>query len=675
MKLETASCIKKFTFVFCILFIFLWSAAPVFSYPLKITDAEGNNITIDKKPSQVVSLVPSITEMIFRLGVGDSVKAVTYHDTWPPETSEKQIVGGFLSPSLNRIEKMQPDIIFLAGNHKEIRERFNHGKCRLIDIETDSIADSYKDILLLGKIFNREKAAVSIVDEIEKELQTISQKTARIPVSERRRVIRLMGRDTVMTPGDDSFQNELIRAAGGIPPELNKKGNIVTITKAEWMKFNPQVIYGCGGDRKAAEKIFSLPGWKDVEAVKNGRIFYFPCELTCRASTHTGYFVSWLSSRIYPDVFSKKENQVLKEKIFRSRDLKIDLDYIKHVRIAYSNIYDFINKTLIVDFKKPLSIVSTLEGQRDGIESVGNHYSSPPCWGMEHGRGLKDIRSRVYQTIGKSEDTSSFLFTGADMDNLSIKQKHFKDMEVYALVTAGVKSNAVRMSKDHGNYYEPGTINIIIMTNMMLTNRAMTRAIIAATEAKTAALMDMDIRSSYSSLIHKATGTGTDNIIVVQGNGIRIDSAGGHCKMGEMIANAVYDGVKEAIYKQNGVVVDRNIFQRLKERKISIFDFVSEMNCECSTNQKSDLAGAVEEILLDPRYTGFLESSLALSDDYEKGLLTDLSTYKLWCNTIVEEIAGKKIEGMTDLVGRNDLPVVLKMALNTILNGAYYITE
>jgi iron complex transport system substrate-binding protein len=675
MKLETGFCIKKLAFVFCILFIFFWSAAPVFSYPVKITDAEGNNITIKKKPSQVVSLVPSITEMIFKLGAGDSVKALTYHDTWPPETSEKQIVGGFLSPSLNRIEKMQPDIIFLAGNHKEIRKRFNHGKCRLIDIETDSIADSYKDILLLGKIFNREKTAVSIVDEIEKELQTISQKTAKLPVSERRRVIRLMGRDTVMTPGDDSFQNELIRAAGGIPPELNKKGNIVTITKAEWMKFNPQVIYGCGGDRKAAENFFSLPGWKDVEAVKNGRIFYFPCELTCRASTHTGYFVSWLSSRIYPDVFSKKENQVLKEKIFSSRDLKIDLDYIKHARIAYSNIYDFINKTLIVDFKKPLSIVSTLEGQRDRIESVGNHYSSPPCWGMEHGRGLKDIRSRVFQTIGKSEGTSSFLFTGADMDNLSIKQKHFKDMEVYALVTAGVKSNAVRMSKDHGNYYEPGTINVIIMTNMMLTNRAMTRAIIAATEAKTAALMDMDIRSSYSSLHHQATGTGTDNIIVVQGNGIRIDSAGGHCKMGELIANAVYDGVKEAIYKQNGVVVDRNIFQRLKERKISISDFVSEMNCECSTNQKSDLAGAVEEILLDSRYTGFLESSLALSDDYEKGLLTDLSTYKLWCNTIVEEIAGKKIKGMTDLVGRNDLPVVLKMALNTILNGAYYITE
>jgi len=59
-------------------------------------------------------------------------------------------------------------------------------------------------------------------------------------------------------------------------------------------------------------------------------------------------------------------------------------------------------------------------------------------------------------------------------------------MEILALVTAGVKSNAVRMSKDTGRYYEPGTINIILLPNMKLTSRAMTRAIISATEAKTA---------------------------------------------------------------------------------------------------------------------------------------------------------------------------------------------
>jgi adenosylcobinamide amidohydrolase len=462
----------------------------------------------------------------------------------------------------------------------------------------------------------------------------------------------------------------MIRAAGGIPPELGKKGDIVVITKEEWMRFNPHIIYGCGGDRETARKFFDRPGWKDVDAVKNGNIFYFPCNLTCRVSTNTGYFVSWLSSRIYTDEFSNKEDQVLEEKIFKSRKLDLDLDYIEDARISYSHIHDFLNKTLIIDFKQPLSVVSTLEGEQKGIESVGNHYSPPSCWGIGHKSGLSGVRKRVYQVIGKSDETASFLLTGADMDNLVVKRQKFNDMEIYVLVTAGVKSNAVRMSKDEGRFYEPGTINIILLPNMKLTPRAMTRAIISATEAKTAALQDLDIRSAYSSLYNQATGTGTDNIIVTQGTGIRIENAGGHSKLGELIAKAVYAGVQEAVHKQNGIVNRRNVFQRLKDRKISMFALTSGIKCNCSL-KKRDLVCAVEEILLNPRYAGFVEASFALSDDYERGLICDLSDYELWCRKVAEEIAGKEIEDMTDLIFPDHLPVVIKMSFNSILNGIY----
>jgi ABC-type Fe3+-hydroxamate transport system substrate-binding protein/adenosylcobinamide amidohydrolase len=662
---------KRFNILILSSFILLaifCSKAPAFSYPVTLTDAQGNKITVNEKPSKVVSLVPSITEIIFKIGAGDAVRAVTYHDTHPPEAATKEIVGGFFSPSLKAIKAMRPDVIFYSRFHKQIKDKLGHGKCQLINLETDSMADSYKNIRILGRIFNKEDEAKKVVDRIKNELQIITKKVARIPQSKRKRVIRLMGRDEVMTPGDDSFQNEMIRAAGGIPPALGKKGNIVVITKEEWIRFNPQVIYGCGGDRETARKFFDRPGWKGVDAVKNGKIFWFPCDLTCRASTNSGYFVSWLSSRIYTDEFSNKEDQVLDEKIFKSRKLKLDLDYIKDIRISYSHIHDFLNKTLIIDFKEPLPVVSTLEGERKGIESVGNHYSPPSCWGIGHKSGLSGVRKRVYQVIGKSEETANFLFTGADMDNLAIKHENFRDMEVYALVTAGVQSNAVRMSKDEGRFYEPGTINIIILPNMGLTPRAMTRAIISATEAKTAALQYLDIRSAYSSLYNQATGTGTDNIIVVQGTGVRIDNAGGHSKMGELIARAVYEGVQEAIYKQNGIVNSRNIFQRLKDRKISIYGLVSETKCDC-IYEKSGLGGAIEKILLDPRYACFIEASFAISDSYERGLICDLGAYELWCKDVAEEISGKKIAQLSDVVETDGMPVVLKMALNAVLNG------
>ncbi len=668
MKLERCFYTKKLRFLFFVPFIILFNTSPALSYPVEFIDSQGNRITINDRPSQVVSLVPSITEIIFKIGAGDAVKAITYHDTYPSEAATKEIIGGFFSPSLKTIEAMRPDLIFYSRFHKQVKDKFGHGKCHLVNLETVTLADSYKNIRILGRLFNKEDEAEKVIDRIKDELQIITKKVARIPQQKRKRVIRLMGRDEVMTPGDDSFQNEMIRAAGGIPPALGKNGNIVVITKDEWMKFNPQIIYGCGGDRETAREFFNRPGWKDVDAVKNGNIFYFPCNLTCRASTNTGYFVSCLSSRIYTDEYSKKEDQVLEEKIFKSRNLDLDLVYIKDARIAYNHIYDFLNKTLIINFKEPLSVVSTLEGERKGIESVGNHYSPPPCWGIGHKSGLSGMRQRVYRVISKSEETASFLFTGADMDNLAIKRESFKDMEIYALVTAGIKSNAVRMSKDKGRFYEPGTINIILLPNMKLTPRAMTRAIISATEAKTAALQDLDIRSAYSSLYNQATGTGTDNIIVVQGTGIRIENAGGHSKLGELISKAVYAGVQQAVYKQNGLVSRRNVFQRLKDRKISIYGLVSDIKCDC-IYKKSGLGGKIEEILLDPRYAGFIEASFAISDSYERGLICDLSGYELWCNNMAEEIAGEKITQLSCIVETDHKPVVLRMALNALLNG------
>ncbi|MCP4630668.1 MAG: adenosylcobinamide amidohydrolase, partial [bacterium] len=260
------------------------------------------------------------------------------------------------------------------------------------------------------------------------------------------------------------------------------------------------------------------------------------------------------------------------------------------------HIYDFVNKTLIIDLKKSMHVVSTLEGQRRRIKTVGNHFAPPAGWAVGHKEGLKGQRAHVYQVLGQSEKNASFLFTAADMDNLSIKQAGFKELKVYALVTAGVKSNAMRMSRDQGNYYEPGTINMIIMTNMKLTPRAMTRAIISATEGKSAALLDMDIRSSYQPVKYRATGTGTDNMIVAQGSGTELDNAGGHSKLGELIARAVYDGVKEAVYKQNGLETSRNIFMRLKDRNITISGLILNEKCDCG-REKSEFVAAVEERL------------------------------------------------------------------------------
>jgi iron complex transport system substrate-binding protein len=273
------------------------------------------------------------------------------------------------------------------------------------------------------------------------------------------------------------------------------------------------------------------------------------------------------------------------------------------------------------------------------------------------------------------------LFTGADMDNLAVVKKSFKEMEVTALVTAGVETNAMRMGADEGLFYEPeravrtkpGTINVLLLTNMQLSPGAMTRAIISATEAKTAALQDMDIRSSASPLLNQATGTGTDNIIVVEGAGLRIDSSGGHTKMGELMARAVYEGVRKAIFLQNGLVTDRSVFQRLKERKISLHDICVQYAGHAESDQGGALYRQTELILLQPAYAAFLKDIMALSDDYEKGLIKDLTGVDSMCAAMAGKIAGKEIGGG---IGKIDgLPVVMAKGLAAVVSGALEKTK
>jgi len=639
---------------------------------LETGDSSGNDLGPVSPPQRIVSLVPSASEIIVEIGAGARLVGVTYHDATLQGADKRTIVGGFFSPSLAHVRNLNPDFVIVSPLHREIIQDLKSSGIPLFLYETNSLDDAWILMGHLGKITGRQEAARALVRKNRDGLAHIRAKLDKAGASPKR-VIRLMGRDRVMTPGTGSFQNDMIRAAGGIAPDFGKPGKVVAVNLEEWQAFNPEVIYGCHPDRAVADRFFSRPGWKDVVAVKNHQIYYLPCDLTCRASAGISAFVAGLSSMIYTDEFADEASFVHPIEKIRERplawDSSLDAEYVDEAAVVYSHIYDFENKTLVIDLKRPMTVLSTLEGWRENITTVGNHYSPPPTWHPGHANGIDHIRSSILTAIGRYQENTALLMTGADMDNVSVKTRTFKEMSVTALVTAGVVSNAVRMGEDTGSWYEPGTINVILVTNMKLSHRAMTRAVISATEAKSAALQDLDIRSAYTGKINGATGTGTDNVLVVRGEGHPIDNAGGHSKMGELIARAVYAGVTEAIAGQNGIVAGRHVVQRLKDRKISIYQLTSGAQCSCD-EKKGAFSAMVEHLLLNPEYAGFLEAALSLSDAYEKGQIRDLASFDLWCDRVAQKIAGRDNTQVQDLVTDKGLPVVVRKAMNAIMTGA-----
>jgi len=150
--------------------------------------------------------------------------------------------------------------------------------------------------------------------------------------------------------------------------------------------------------------------------------------------------------------------------------------------------------------------------------------------------------------------TTVGLMTAASMDSFRMVQATAQGVEIFVLVTAGL-SNA-RRAGDYAEYrmigtplYNPGTINIICLTTAALTQAAMIEAVITATEAKTAALQNLGIKSPVSGT--PATGTGTDAIAVACASGhgsIKVQYCGKHVIFGEILAKLVIEALTSSLH-------------------------------------------------------------------------------------------------------------------------------
>ncbi len=232
----------------------------------------------------------------------------------------------------------------------------------------------------------------------------------------------------------------------------------------------------------------------------------------------------------------------------RERKIEIGVEGAE-AKIIYHELRGFEVKTLLVSLESPRRVLSTMEGFKE-VRFVGNHYDPPELWDYLH-EHFEEHRSWLPQALDLPPAESAFLFTGADMDNLGVGEESFEELKVCCLATAGVRSNAMRAGVDRAGSQSAGTINLILLTSAALTDGAMARAVITATEAKTSILQDLDIRSSYNPRL-QATGTGTDNLIIVPGSGPLLTYTGGHAKIGELIGVAVRKAVAEALARQEG---------------------------------------------------------------------------------------------------------------------------
>ncbi|MCL2172258.1 MAG: adenosylcobinamide amidohydrolase [Candidatus Bathyarchaeota archaeon] len=213
------------------------------------------------------------------------------------------------------------------------------------------------------------------------------------------------------------------------------------------------------------------------------------------------------------------------------------------------------------------------------------------------------------------------MLTAAKIKNLSLVTRQTDDITILAIATAGWRHGESAGEVIENSHYVRGTINVIVVINADSTDSCLASLFLTATEAKTAAMNDYDIRSRYSGDV--ATGTITDSLsIAVTGQGAKVEFGGPASNVGQLVASAVRQVVKEAADKQEGQHQGRTLNRRLSERHLSLDCLAVELSKAKVFGDQKTIISLLEQILAsDPVSAVFLLAAARLDDDFKKGLI------------------------------------------------------
>ncbi len=222
-------------------------------------------------PKSIVALSPSAAEILFAVGAGDQVSAVSEFTDYPAEAAAKPVVGGFdgKTLSIETIMSFKPDLVYLTeGMHNFLIATLESNGIAYYISKGDSIASVEKEILDVGKLTGHDKEAKKVVDGMEKKLAKVAKKSG-APV----KVYYEVWNAPYMSVGTTSFINDVIVKAGGENIFADLTDAYPMVSEESIISRQPAVILIPSSSGQAASSVALRNGWADIPAVKNGKVF------------------------------------------------------------------------------------------------------------------------------------------------------------------------------------------------------------------------------------------------------------------------------------------------------------------------------------------------------------------------------------------------------------------
>lgn len=166
---------------------------------------------------RIISTTPSVTEILFALGLGPRVVGVTTFCRYPEEARRLPKIGTFLDPSMETILGLRPDLVIVQKNPVRLTERLRAVGLRVIEVDPESMEGVHQTIAEIARTVGIEKQGRELSARIRSGIEKVKRVTAKLP---RRRVVFFVGRtpgtlDGLIAAAKGSYLTELLADAGG----------------------------------------------------------------------------------------------------------------------------------------------------------------------------------------------------------------------------------------------------------------------------------------------------------------------------------------------------------------------------------------------------------------------------------------------------------------------------
>ena len=227
-----------------------------------------------KTPKSIVALSPSAAEILFTIGAGNQVSAVSEFTDYPAEAAAKPVVGGFdgKTLSIETIMSYKPDLVYITeGMHNFLIATLEKNGIAYYVSKGDSIASVEKEILDVGKLTGHEKEAAKVVDGMEKKLKKVASASAKKGGATK--VYWEVWNSPYMSAGASSFINDVITKAGGENIFSDLSDAYPMVSEESIIARKPQFILIPSSSGVEASSVSLRNGWANVPAVKGGKVF------------------------------------------------------------------------------------------------------------------------------------------------------------------------------------------------------------------------------------------------------------------------------------------------------------------------------------------------------------------------------------------------------------------